>query len=92
VGIVGKSVVNAGSLKMIDYYKLISILAILGGIICLVVSTYCLTDGFKMSLQDSFNKAMTDQENWQEQNRQCVDTCVHNGGIFETCMPRCTNR
>lgn len=76
---------------MVDYYKLISILAIVVGIGCFIVSTYCFTDGFKMSLQDSFSKSMTDTENWQEQNRQCIDNCVRNGGIFETCMPRCRN-
>jgi hypothetical protein len=74
---------------MVDNYKLLCILTIIVVIGCFTLSTYCLTGGFKYSLQDSFNKAMTDQENWQEQNRQCVDTCVHNGGIFETCLPRC---
>jgi hypothetical protein len=74
---------------MIDHFKLICILAIIVGIGCFVISTYCFTEGFKYSLQDSFNKAMDDTENWQEQNRLCIDTCVHNGGIFETCLPRC---
>lgn len=67
-------------------------------IICAVIfiasmfvwSTYCFTHGFTLSIPDAISKSIWDTENWQEHNRQCIETCVHNGGIYETCMPRCT--
>ncbi len=45
--------------------------------------------GLWFEMTDMYDMPISDRENWQEQNGQCVDTCVHNGGIFETCMPRC---
>ena len=61
----------------------------IGILVAVVGNAYIMTDGFKISIQDGISKSIRDTENWQEQNRQCIDDCVHNGGIFETCKSRC---
>ena len=66
---------------------LLAVTIIGGGLF--IYQTYEFTDGFKISIQDGINKSFQEWFTQQDKIQQCMDDCVHNGGIFETCKPRC---
>ncbi|MCJ7697366.1 MAG: hypothetical protein MUO73_03445 [Thermoplasmata archaeon] len=40
-------------------------------------------------LQEEFNTAMDRQDQKLNSLLDCIDNCVHNGGVYETCQVRC---
>jgi peptidoglycan hydrolase CwlO-like protein len=64
----------------------IAIILLLLGITVISATLYVISQNVT---QESFNKGMDQLNAVQEHNRQCIDQCVQNGGIYETCHPRC---